>query len=275
MLPVMADDVAAGFAALMEQARQDSLPEESPERGDAPFGYTTDRDGTVRPKKAPGRPRRSPSLEELRAAKEAEAAGPEGAPPAGDRPPDPGRRPRRQRPHSKGGDDKPKAPAPQFREGVIERGVNQLYRKTGRMVRVADRDIGQALIDITRKDDAEDVTVGEAWEQLARGNPRIRAVLLRLIEGGAWGQLVMCHAPVAMAVFMKDAIRRRLPFPRVAEAFFAPDEDGQAPADGTPLAGLSPEDAGQMMAFAQGIAERLVNGGPRPVFVVPDAADQP
>lgn len=84
------------------------------------------------------------------------------------------------------------------------------------MIRVADADIGQALIDITRKDDPEDVTVGEAWEQLARANPRIRRFLLRLIAGGAVGQLFMCHAPVLMAVLMKESVRKHIPFPRLA-----------------------------------------------------------
>lgn len=263
-------DPVAGFAALMNRAAEAAGgPAEA-----APFGYTRDETtGELRPKKVPGRPRKSPTVEELKAAKEAAAAD---AAPAGDRAPDSKRRLRATR----SGEDKPKQPVPQFREGQIERGINGLYRKAGRMVRVADHDVGQALIDITRKDDAEDVTVGEAWEQLARTNPRIRGFLLKMIAGGAVGQLFMCHAPVLMAIVMKDAIRKHLPFPKLAEAFLTPDTeeggDGSAPADGTPLEGLTVPDMDQMMAVAKQFAEQAMGGGrgasgPR-VPVAPDGS---
>lgn len=257
-------DARAGFAGLMARAAEAAAPEGAdPE---APYGWTTDPDGTRRPKKAAGRPsRRQKALEELKAEREAAPDGPAGpgAALAGDRPPDTSRRrrPRRDRP---GADAKAK-PVQQFREGQIERGINQLYRKAGRMVRVADADVGQALIDITRKDDPEDTTVGEAWEQLARTNPRVRAFLLRLMAGGAWSGLLMAHAPVFMAVLMKDAVRSRLPFGRLMEAALTPDEQDGAPADGTPLAGLQPQDMQQMMNVAREFAERAMNGPRAPV----------
>ena len=264
MSETVVDDPAAGFAALMNKAAEQAAGPAD----EAPYGYTVDPDGTRRPKKVPGRPRKSPSIEELRAAKDAAAEA--GAEPAGDRAPDSRRRPRTHSPGAAtaGGADGKSKPVPQFREGQIERGINNLYRKAGRMIRVADQDVGQALIDITRKDDAEDVTVGEAWEQLARTNPRIRGFLLRLIAGGAVGQLFMCHAPVLMAVLMKDAVRKRLPFPKLAEAFLTPDEDGEAPADGTPAAGLTVPDLDEMMAMArsmtdQAMARATANSSPR------------
>ena len=267
-------DVAAGFAALMSKAAEAAGPE-----GEAPFGYTRDEaTGELRPKKAAGRPRKSPTLDELKAQKDAEAAE-AGADrhQAGAKPED--RAPSARRPHRRkaaGEPDKPKPPVPQFREGQIERGINQLYRKAGKLIRVMDADVGQALIDITRKEDAEDQTVGECWEQLARTNPRIRAVLLKMIAGGAWGQLFMCHAPVLMAIVMKDAIRRRLPFGKVIQVFLEPDEDGEAPADGTVAEGLTMPDMGEMMEMARQFAEQAMNGraapsGPR-VPVAPDGS---
>lgn len=255
-------DVKAGFAGLMSKAAEAAGPAE-----EAPFGYTRDEaTGEMRPKKAAGRPRKSPTVEELKAAKAEAEAGGEQPPRPGDRAPDTRRRPhRRTRPEDPG---KPKAPVPQFREGVIERGINQLYRKAGKLVRVMDSDVGQALIDITRKEDDDDVTVGAAWEQIARSNPRIRAFLMKVISGGAWGQLFMCHAPVLMAVLMKDAIRKRIPFVKMAEAFLTPDEDGEAVADGTAAEGLTVPDMQQMMAMAQQFAEQAMNGrmpaGPTP-----------
>ena len=263
-------DPVAGFAALMNKAAEQAA---GPEQ-EAPFGWTTDPDGTRRPKKVPGRPRKPPSIEDLKADK----AGAEPGDKPADRAPDSRRRLRARR----DGEQDGKKPAVPFREGVIAKGVNRLYRKAGKMVRVADADVGQALIDITKKDDDEDITVGEAWEELARTNPRIRAFAMRMIAGGAWGQLAACHAPVVMALLMKDAIRRRLPFPKLVEAFLTPDEDGEAPADGTAAEGLTPGDMNQMMAMARQFAEQAMNGRaasspPRPpeAPVMPDPRRSP
>ena len=249
-------DAAAGFAALMNKAAEQA----GGPAGEAPFGWTTDADGTRRPKKTAGRPRKSPALEELKTQKDQEtaAAGPDKP---GDRAPS-ARRIRRSK--GAGAGDKPAAPVPQFREGVIAKGINRLYRRGGKLVRVMDADVGQALIDITKKDDEDDVTVGEAWEELARTNPRIRAFLMKIIAGGAVGQLFACHAPVLLAILMKDAIRRRLPFMKLMEAFLTPDTedggDGTAPADGTPLEGLQMPDMEQMMAMARQFAEQAMGG---------------
>jgi hypothetical protein len=244
------EDVKAGFAGLMSKAAEQAAEPE----GEAPFGYTTDPDGTRRPKKAAGRPRKSPTLDELKAAK-AETA--EAAPRAEDRAPDSRRRPGRSR-----GSAEPKKPEPvvQFREGVIAKGMNKLYRKAGKMLKVWDADVGQAFIDITRKDDDDDITVGEAYEEIARTNPRVRKFLMRMIAGGAVGQLFMCHAPIGMALFIKFRLGEKLPMGRVAEAFLTPDEDGEAPADGTPAEGLTMPDMNQMMAMAQQFAEQAFNG---------------
>lgn len=260
-------DARAGFAGLMLEARQAAEPEGSAE---APYGYRIDPEtGDRVPKKAAGRPRsrKSPSLEDLKAEHEAgtvEGSGPGSGPASIDRAPDTKRRARRRGSRAADGPaTKPKTAPPQFREGQIERGINQLYRKAGKMIRVGDPDIGQALIDITRKEDPEDVTVGEAWENLARGNPRIRAFLMKMMAGGAWSAVFMAHAPVLMAVMMKDAIRSRLPFPRLMEAAMTSDDAGESPSDGTPLAGLRPEDMAAMMDQARLFADRAMNG-PRP-----------
>lgn len=146
-------------------------------------------------------------------------------------------------------------------EGSIAKGVNQLYRKAGKLVRVMDADIGAALVDITRPLDDDDVTVGDAWEALARSNPRVRGFLLRLLAGGAWSGLVAAHLPVLMAVMMKDSVRRRVPLARLAMAF-TDDSDGEpAPSEGTAAAGLRPEDMAQMMAMAQAAAEQMAGRG--------------
>lgn len=222
-------DPGAEFARLMSGAQQ-AADIEAGADPEAPYGWTTDsKTGERRPKKSPGRPRKPRTAEELRA---------DGPPPAV--PPDetPGKLPRGVR---KPADE---AAAPEMpKGGVIAKGVNKLYRRAGRIVRAMDHDIGQAIIECTKPDpeDPEWLTVGEAWEQLARTSPRIRTWLMRMIAGGAWTDLVMAHAPIGAAIVMKPAIMRILPFRKLIESM-TEDEDG----DGGDLGGLSAEDAQKM-----------------------------
>lgn len=224
------------FAALMSKAAEAAgSPEGTPHwlNADGSHKYGTHPDGS--PKKAQGRPRVSPSVDELKAQKDAEAAdiNARAGIPAQDRAPDTsagkgkGRR--------FGREKKDPEPVEQFRAGPIAKGVNRLYRKGGKIVKVWDYEVGTALIEITRKDlledgtpDPDDVTVGEAWEELARVNPRIRRFLLKVIAGGAWGQLVMAHGPVLLALLMKDSIRKHIPLAKLFQAFFS-DEDDEGP----------------------------------------------
>jgi hypothetical protein len=248
---------------------------------DAPYGYTIDRATKERrPKKLPGRPQpgatraapagneptgaalpgSSPSIDELKATKR----------PKGQEDRAPGK-PR------KGRTAKPKfneADVPAFRAGPIAKGVNKLYARAGKLVKVMDPDIGNAVLATTRKESDDDVTVGEAWEELARTNPRIRAFLLKLIAGGAWGQLIMVHAPIFMAVIMKDGIRKHIPFLKLIEAMLGDDDDGTPSDISSALGGLNPEDLGSMMNMAQGLMAQMAGGvgrgagTGRPVVVV-------
>lgn len=231
-------DPVAGFAALMNKAAEIG----DAEREAAPYGYTTDRaTGEERPKKSPGRPRKPPTVDEIKAERQEAPAAPEAAPEA-DRPP--ARLKRRERPKADPG------PVPQYREGQIAKGINKLYRKLGQIVRVGDPEVGEAIISVTRKDAEDDVTVGEAWEELARTNVRIRRFLLKLIAGGAWGQLAMAHAPILMALLLKPAVMARIPFARVVESLAEPDEDS-APGEGGLPGGMTAGDAQQMADLAQ------------------------
>jgi hypothetical protein len=150
---------------------------------------------------------------------------------------------------------------PPFRAGPIAAGMNKLYFRTGKFIRVMDRDIGMAVIESTRKESEDDVTVGEAWEELARTNPRIRAALLKLISGGSYTQLMMAHAPIFLAIIMKDSIKKHIPFMKLIEAALVDDGDGDGggqPSDiSAMLGGLSPEDAAQMAQMAQGMMAQM------------------
>lgn len=232
----------------------------------APYGWTIDRaTGEKRPKKRAGRVKINPAPDETPEPEQTTQR-------------EPDRVPGRVRPAPKRGRTRrtPKPapePMPAFRAGPIAKSVNKLYLRAGKLVRAMDPDIGTAVISMTRKetDDEgrpveDDVTVGEAWEEIARLNPRIRAMLMTLISGGAWSQLFMVHAPLLLAILMKESIARRLSLMNLLSSFLNDDEDepaSQGPAGGL-LAGLTQEDVAQAMAafnqFMPGAAANMPPG---------------
>jgi len=165
---------------------------------------------------------------------------------------------------------RPDAPVPAYKAGVITKGVNRLYRKAGKIVRAMDADIGEAIIQSARNtaDDGElDDSVGAAWEELARTNPRIRKFVMKVISGGAWAQLIMAHAPIALAIMMKPAILRLIPFRGLVESMAEPDEDTPEGEGGLP-GGMTAADAGQMADLARQQMERMG------MSVLPEVAEQ-
>lgn len=256
------DGPAAGFAALMNKAAEAADAPVS----DAPYGYKGD--GT--PKKAAGRPRRSPSVDELKApaAPDADPGPVPGAPapePPSDRAPD-----ERARVVRKAKGAAPREAAPPYKAGVITSGVNRLYRRAGKIVRAMDYDIGTAVLESARntaEDGEPDDSVGAAWDELCKTNPRIRKFVMKCLAGGAWGQLVMAHAPIAMAIIMKPAILRLIPFQGLITSMAEPDED-TAPGEGGLPGGMTAADAEQMANLAQQQMERMG------FSVSPDVAEQ-
>ena len=213
---------------------------------DAPYGLKAD--GT--PKKAAGRPRRSPSVDELKAPEPADAApsAEEKPEPSADRAPDEKTRVVRK---AKGSTSREAAPP--YKAGIITSGVNRLYRRAGKIVRAMDYDIGTAILESARNtaDPGEpDDSVGAAWDELCKTNPRVRKFIMKCLAGGAWGQLVMAHAPIAMAIIMKPAIFKLIPFQGLISSMAEPDEDS-APGEGGLPGGMTAEDANDMAALAQ------------------------
>ena len=267
--------------ALFQEPTSQPDPE-TPEPDDvpsaeAPYGWTTDPvTGERRPKKTAGRRRRTdqppktpgvpPALEELKAQQQAENRKPaEDVAPAHQ--------------HKRGGlrlkapsaAPKPPEPVPPFRAGPIAKGVNKLYRRAGKIVKVWDREVGSAIIACTVKDedDEDDITVGEAWEELARTNPRVRAFLTKMITAGAFSTLFTAHAPILMALMLKDGIRARIPLLRLADAFLVDDEDDAGAEGAFPsglaqmMGGIGPEDVAQMMGMLNAQMGAMANGVPR------------
>jgi hypothetical protein len=249
MTEPLTEPPGAAFAATMSAAA-DSVTDL---REEAPYGYTRDRDtGEVRAKKTAGRPKRSPSVDELKDSSAGDVPPP--PPPAEDRAPS------RPKTNPFGRAKRDPGPVPDYRAGVITKGVNKLYRRGGKIVRAMDADIGEAIIMSARNtadEGEEDDSVGAAWDELARTNPRVRRFLMKAIAGGAWGSLIMAHAPIAMAIFMKPRIRELIPFQGLVESLAEPDDEG-----GTDLpSDMTAPDVGQMQDLAHNqmadIAKRM------------------
>jgi len=244
--PPAPDEDDAAFVAVMEGAR-----EQAADGGEAPFGYTRDRStGETRPKKSPGRGgvKPSPTVEEMKAADAAAAA--EAGPPPKDRAPS---TPSRKQARANRAVGRPEVP---YHQGQITRGMNRLHRQAGKMVRAIDADIGTALIEMARntaEDGDPDDSVGAAWDEVARTNPRIRRFCLTLVSGGAYGRLIMAHTPLLLVILTKTSIAERIPFGRFLMSMAEPDEDTPAGEGGLP-GGMTADDVAQMAAMADQFA---------------------
>jgi len=243
-------DPGQEFARLMSGAAAAAAPATDPE---APYGWTTDpATGERRPKKTAGRPRKSPSVEDLKTAAETRAAEQPDGQPAEDRAP---ARPGRLRKALPAG---AADTVPQHRPGVITKGMNKRYRQLGKLIRPLDSDVGQALIEMTSntsEEPDEDTSVGACWDEVARVNPRVRKFCLSVIQGGAYGALVMAHAPLGVAIALKFVSENPGFIGRLIVSMAEPDEDTPEGEGGLPF-GMTAEDAAQMMKMA----EKLIPG---------------
>ena len=141
----------------------------------------------------------------------------------------------------------PPADVPPFKAGPIAKGMNRLYAKAGRLVKLANPMLGEAIVSITRKESDDDETVGEAWEALAQVSPVWRGRLLKICTGGAGGRVLLAHMPILLAVMMLEPVKKKMPFGNVVEAVFG-DDDPPATSGPTDVGAMP--DVEQMMAMA-------------------------
>lgn len=259
-----AADTAEESPALVSPAAEELSLEPD---ANAPYGYMIDPDTGLRRAKIRAGRRRKTTIPPQVASPSAEQLDAQGPIKRGeDRPPAPRGKKARGKTSAKTANEGQAAAAPPFRAGPIATGMNKLYARAGKILRVIDHDIGTAMIVVTRKESDDDTTVGEAWEELARTNPRIRAFLYKMVEGGAWSGVFMAHAPIFMAFLMKEGIRRRLPFQRLLSSLLDPDENGPSEVSDM-LGGVQGVDMQQMMNAAMDMMANL----PRSATINPSA----
>jgi hypothetical protein len=161
--------------------------------------------------------------------------------------------------------------------------MNRLYLKAGKIVRQINPALGAGIIACTRSESEDDITVGEAWEELAKVSPVWRRRLQKLVTGGAAGQLFWAHLPILLAVLMLEPVRSRLPMAGILSSVLDDDDQGDAewgsvPGDESAESGPWPEqslDIGAMMAMAQQmmgpvLAQRTAAAAPRDPGIVID-----
>ena len=149
--------------------------------------------------------------------------------------------------------------APPYRQGMFVVPIEKLYRKAGKLVKAFDVPVGTVIIEQARE-------CAEAWDDLARRNPAIRAFLARLTTTSAWSEVFMAHLPILLAIVLRDNIRTKIQekFPsfNMFDAMAPePAPNGSGPVDvDSLLAGLTPADMQTMMNMFGNIPN--MPGGP-------------
>lgn len=79
------------------------------------------------------------------------------------------------------------------RASSLEKRLTEMYVSIGTMVVVADLTCGTAIIT-----SAPDTAA--ALDALAKENPKVKRALEKMLAGGAWGGVLMAHAPIITTV---------------------------------------------------------------------------
>lgn len=94
--------------------------------------------------------------------------------------------------------EKVRKPTPPMPRNGIAAALTNVYTGLGMTVAMADRHCGMAIVE-----SAEDC--GQAWEDLARRNPKVRRALLMFLETSDVTKVIIAHAPIMAAVFAHHA----------------------------------------------------------------------
>jgi hypothetical protein len=80
-----------------------------------------------------------------------------------------------------------------YKAGVLVKPLTGFYETIGGIVLLADQTCGQAIINSAEE-------AAKSLDELARTNPKIRRILMRLLESGAITKVVIAHMPIILAV---------------------------------------------------------------------------
>lgn len=88
----------------------------------------------------------------------------------------------------------PKA-TPSLPKGGLRQPLENMYTGLGMAVMVVDQHCGQTIIDNAPE-------CAKAMEELAKTNPAVRRLLMKLVSTSALGTVIAAHSPILMAIAM-------------------------------------------------------------------------
>jgi hypothetical protein len=119
---------------------------------------------------------------------------------------------------------KTRKPTPPMPRSGLAGPLTNMYTGLGLSLSMVDRNCGQAIVE-----SAEDCA--QAWEELAKRNPKVRRALLMLLETSDVTKIIIAHAPIMMAVASHHVPFVREQQLKVVEMFAnqgaSPEEDGE------------------------------------------------
>lgn len=77
------------------------------------------------------------------------------------------------------------------RRNQVFKGTKVVYLTAGKVVKPFNQAIGESI-----QYGADDAA--EAWDELAAQNPKVKAVILNLIQGTVWAKLISVHLQMAL-----------------------------------------------------------------------------
>jgi hypothetical protein len=88
---------------------------------------------------------------------------------------------------------------PPSKPGEFTETLQEIYGGAGMLAMPFNASLGSALMLNAEK-------CANAWDELAQKNPSVRHTLRLLTQGGAWGKVVLAHAPIVAAVMAQSAM---------------------------------------------------------------------
>ena len=131
-----------------------------------------------------------------------------------------------------------------YKAGAIAAGMEDIYGSGAMLWSMFDSTCGTALLQCAP-------SAAQAWEELAKNDPKIRVMLMRIFTGSSWGKVFQAHLPLLIAVFMHHGMGRVHqefaqtekpmpdPFPQY-EGFQTDLFAQESPGFGVPTGGVSP-----------------------------------
>lgn len=112
---------------------------------------------------------------------------------------------------------------PVYRKGMLVDPLTKLYTGAGMMLMPFDQHCAATIMQHAEP-------MARSLDELARTNPQVRKVLMKMIQGSAVGMVIAAHAPlvIAVAVHHVPAVRDRMAAMGLADVEKFTEEQGKS-----------------------------------------------